>query len=224
MALPGDLINGFPALASIQDPVGLDILRHAQPLSLPAGQVVFRLGDTCAHYLLVTEGKVKVVGRALNGRELLLYRIDGCGTCVLTTSCLLGQKRYPAEGITETAVSAYALPQALFRQGLDQSPDFRNFVFNTYGQRLSSLITLVQEIAFERIDLRLARYLVEKAADRVELLLTHQDLATELGSAREVISRQLKEFERRGWLHLGRGSIQIDDLTPLREFASAHAF
>ncbi|HEY5718508.1 MAG TPA: Crp/Fnr family transcriptional regulator [Motiliproteus sp.] len=213
------LLQGFPALAALKDEAALAIMAQAQPVAVPAGQVIFRPGDPCQNYLMVVEGKVKVTGRSPSGREIVLYRIEGCGTCVLTTSCLLSRERYPAEGVSETPVLAFALPQPLFQQALAISVELRDFIFNAYGKRLSAMISLVQEVAFERIDLRLARFLVNQTSKRIELQATHQELATELGSAREVISRQLKEFEHRGWIQLGRGSIRVDDIDSLRRFA-----
>ena len=210
------LAQAYPGLAQIGDPVGREALAQAQLLTVPAGQAVFRTGDACQNYLLVVSGKVKVVGRSTSGREIVLYRIDECGTCVLTTACLLGNDSYPAEGVTETEVQAFAIPRLTFEQALSQSDGLRNFIFKSYGNRLSALIGLVQQLAFERIDFRLARYLLKHGRERIELQITHQDLATELGSAREVISRQLKAFEQKGWIQLGRGTIRVDDLDGLR--------
>ena len=206
----------FPGLSRITDSVGKEILSQARLLELPAGQIIFSPGDHCENYLLVVEGSVKVLGRSLNGREIILYRIENAGSCVLTTSCLLSKDNYAAEGVTETAVKAFAISRSAFKQGLEQSSGFRDFIFKAYGERLSALITLIQEVAFERIDLRLARYLCSRGEKQVELHCTHQELATELGSAREVVSRQLKIFEKQGWIHLGRGTIQLNDLESLQ--------
>lgn len=215
------LLQSFPALANLNDDAARAILCQAQAMEVPAGQVVFRPGDPCQAYLMVADGRVKVTGRSPSGREIVLYRIEGCGTCVLTTACLLSQERYPAEGMTETPVLAFALPQPLFQQALAISPELREFIFNAYGSRLSAMISLVQEVAFERIDLRLARFLVQQSEHRIEVHATHQQLATELGSAREVVSRQLKDFERRGWIQLGRGTIRVAAIDHLRRFADS---
>lgn len=211
------LQHKYPQLCRVGDEVGADILASAQLLTVPAGQKVFRAGDPCQNYLLVVSGRIKVVGRSPGGREIVLYRIEECGTCVLTTACLLGNDPYPAEGVTETEVQAFVIPRPRFEQALNRSAELRQFVFESYGARLSSLIGLVQELAFERIDLRLARYLAEHTRDQVELQVTHQELATELGSAREVISRQLKQFEQQGWIELGRGTIKVKEISALRE-------
>ncbi|RDE18743.1 Crp/Fnr family transcriptional regulator [Motiliproteus coralliicola] len=205
----------FPTLAGVDDAEGRAILSEAMLLEVPPGQSVFRVGDPCQNFLMVAAGQVKVIGRGSSGREILLYRIDQGGTCVLTTACLMGHDAYPAEGITETTVQAFAIPRQRFEQALAGSEGLRRFVFASYGERLSDLIRLVQQLAFERIDLRLARYLIENCRERIELQVTHQQLAIELGSAREVVSRQLKSFERQGWISLGRGTIRVEHLAGL---------
>ena len=221
VSAPQLLLQRFPALADIDDQAGLAVLAQARLLEVPAGQTLFSPGDQCSNYLLVVDGCVKVLGRGSTGREIVLYRIENSGSCVLTTSCLLGQEPYAAEGVTETAVKAFAIPRNAFDEGLANSSRFRQFIFAAYGERIGSLIKLVQEIAFDRIGPRLARYLCQRGADQIELHCTHQELATELGSAREVVSRQLKEFERQGWIQLSRGSIRIDDLGPLQALADS---
>ena len=189
----------------------LDLFDHATELQLPAHTTVFRQGGQCNQYLLIVEGTVRVISRAENGREIVLYRLGPGDSCVLTTSCLFGSRRYPAEGITDSAASALALPAGQFHRTVEESPAFRRFVFASFGEHLASLITLVEEVAFGRLDVRLARQLLELAGHLDTVQCTHQALATELGSAREVISRQLKELELRGLVRLQRGSVTLTD-------------
>src|SRR5690606_5562781 len=129
-------------------------------------------------------------------------------------------EHYPAEGITETEVRAVILPADRFYEGIAKSPGFRDFVFLTYGKRILDLILLVEEVAFGRIDIRLAQCLLVYAGHAQSIVNTHQELATELGTAREVISRQLKDFERRGWVKLRRGKIDILDPDAMRMLVS----
>jgi len=209
----------FPQLAEI-GPGNGGLLQQARQVQLPAQTPVFRQGDVCQHYLLVLAGSVRVLTRAQNGREIVLYRLGAGDSCVLTTSCLFGNARYPAEGITDSAVTALAIPAADFHRVLQESATFREFVFHSFTTHLASVITLVEEVAFGRLDARLARYLLEHCdAERV-LRTTHQALATELGSAREVISRLLKELELQGRLELQRGSIRILDPVALQALAA----
>ncbi len=209
MTPPTDWWAQFPRLAPLADAAWLELRRSARVMTLPAGITVFRAGDVCENYMLVLEGSVRVQKLAENGREITLYRLEGGDSCVLTTSCLLARERYPAEGVTETEVTAAVLPVAGFFKALDQSPGFRQFVFTAYGQRLSDLIVLVEEVAFGRIDQRLCARLLELANAEGLVEATHQELAAELGTAREVVSRQLKDFERQGLLQLSRGRIHI---------------
>ena len=203
--------RAFPQLGEIDDAVINSIMNKAGIINMPAKATAFHQGDTCSNYLLIVSGRIKVLTRAENGREIVLYRLSDGDSCVLTTSCLFGSARYPAEGITETEVVALAIPAAEFHEALQQSKSFREFVFGSFSLHLGSLITLVEEVAFGKLDIRLARHLAKLSADDTSIDTTHQQLATELGSAREVISRQLKDFESKGWLKLHRGSIEIID-------------
>lgn len=205
----------------ITDEIGKNILQHASRITLPANTTVFHQGDVCQNYILVQKGSVKVFTRAENGREVVLYRVGDGESCTLTTTCLFTNNKYPAEGVTETEVQALVINRNNFNKGLEQSADFRRMVFDGYSQRLTDIITLVEEISFGRIDARLAKALLQHAVGEMTLHITHQDLAAELGSAREVISRQLKEFERRGWLILQRGSIELTNTRELENLARA---
>ena len=212
--------HALPQLADIDAADACGLLDEAREVSLPAQTTVFRQGDRCRHYLLVLEGGVKVLTRAPNGREIVLYRLGAGDSCVLTTSCLFGNTRYPAEGITETAVIALTIPADLFQRALQESAAFREFVFRSFSAHLASVISLVEEVAFGRLDSRLARQLLDRCDLQLVVSTTHQALATELGSAREVISRLLKELEVQGSLELQRGSIRILDRAALEVLAA----
>jgi len=212
--------QSFPRLYDLNDAVINDLMNNALPLSMPAKATAFHQGDLCSNYLLILSGRIKVLTRAENGREIILYRLGDGDSCVLTTSCLFGNARYPAEGIAETDVTALAIPADQFNHAIQQSKHFREFVFGSFSSHLGSLISLVEEVAFGKLDIRLARHLLKLCSDRTTIQTTHQQLATEIGSAREVISRLLKEFESRGWLKLSRGSVEILDKQSLEEAAS----
>jgi CRP/FNR family transcriptional regulator len=218
-----DWTDAFPELQALDDPAWRSIRQSARIVTLPAGTRVFRDGGSCGSYVLVLKGRVRVQKVSEGGREIVLYRVSGGQGCVLTTSCLLAGKDYPAEAVAETEVRAVVIPTSEFDRGLAESPGFRHFVFSNYGRRLTELIMLVEDIAFGRVGQRLAQSLLEHADDGGSISATHQNLAVELGTAREVISRQLKEFERRGWVKLHRGRIDILDPGALRALAQAPA-
>ncbi len=201
-------LDRFPVLKQIEHEDWRSALSQVRYLSLPKGAVVFHEGDACQSYLLVLEGGVRVQKLSESGKEIVLYRVESGQSCILTTSCLLSHERYHAEAVTETELKAVAIPHQAFQQALG-SPGFREFVFASYGERISGLVMLIDAIAFGRMDSRLAHTLIALADAGGSVRITHQDLARELGSAREVISRLLKEFERLGMVALQRGKIQL---------------
>jgi len=211
----------LPELEKSADDVVRQLFDSSAVISLPEKNTVFHQGDACENYLVILHGRVKVFTRAENGREILLYRLSQGDSCVLTTSCLFGNKNYPAEGSTETDVIALAIPSARFNDALQQSITFREIVFSAFSSHLSELIELVEEVAFGKIDVRLAKLLLSQRDENNTITSTHQNIATELGSAREVISRQLKELETKGFIKINRGNIEIKDIAQLEDISGA---
>jgi CRP/FNR family transcriptional regulator len=193
------------------------IAAEARRLHLAAGQTVFRPGQACSAFLVVTGGSVKVSTSTDSGRELLLYRVGPGQTCVLTTACLLANADYDAEGMTETNTEALAIPRAMFDELMARSAAFRAFVFSSYGERLRDLIGLVQEVSQRQVDRRLARFLADRAA--APIVMTHQEIALELGTAREVVSRLLKQFAGEGLVEIERRHIVVADAMRLSRLA-----
>lgn len=208
------------ALATLPAAVRASVLAEGVPIEVGAGTVLFRPGDGCSHYLLLLAGTVRVQLVTESGHEILLYRVDPGESCVLTTSCLLAHEAYAAEGVAETAVRGVGLPAAAFDRLLATSAEFRSFVFASFGQRLSDLMLLLNEVAFRRIDARLANWLLQRGAEGGPIQATHQAIAAELGTAREVVSRQLKSYERRGLVRLARGVIDLLDRRGLADLAA----
>lgn len=218
---PPDLaLDRIPFLAALDAETRAAVVAGARRMSAPAGARVFEAGQSAEAFLILVSGRVRVHLTAENGREITLYKVEAGESCVLTTSCLLDAEAYAAEAVCETEVAAIALPRAAFRSLLDRSPAFRDAVLGAYAARVSDLILTIEETRFRRLDARLAALLLERAQEGA-LAATHQDLAAELGSAREVVSRTLKRFERAGAVGLARGLIEIKNADRLaREAAS----
>jgi CRP/FNR family transcriptional regulator len=214
-----DWITRFPELGKLTAAEQKLIAERAQVVALPPQTTVFAPGLPAENFLLVLDGTVRVQQVSSGGREIVLYRVTGGESCIMTTACLLSQDTYNAEGITETPVQAVAVPKAAFDELMARSAEFRRFVFSDYSSRITDLLHVVEEVAFERIDKRLAQKLLERTDESGHLNATHQDLAVELGTAREVVSRHLKEFQRRGWLELTRGQIVLADRSGLESLA-----
>jgi len=189
------------------------VLAESQLVQVPAGTVLFDAAQPCRGFPLVLEGAVRVAKLAPNGREILLYRVEPGQGCILSGGCLLGHSDYSARGAAESAVTLLSLPPALFQALLLESEPFRRFVFGMYGERLAEVMELVEEVAFRRLDERLAQLLVQRGP---RLDTTHQKLADELGSVREIVSRLLRGFEERGWVRLERERISVLDPQGLR--------
>ncbi|MBC7154530.1 MAG: Crp/Fnr family transcriptional regulator [Rhodobacteraceae bacterium] len=196
-------------LAGLEEDLRAELESRSRIVRLPAGATVFSPGQAADHLLLMLRGTVRVSQISGSGREIVLYRVEAGESCVMTTACMIGDQDYPAEGVAETEVEAVALPRAVFDDLAARSAMFRAFVFRAYAQRITDLFRIIDEVAFGHIDIRLAQRLLALAGDGGEVRITHQQLATELGTAREVISRQLQEFQRRGWIAQARGAVKI---------------
>lgn len=211
----------FPLLATLAGPEWQAILRQTRVVELPAGVTVYHVGDSCENYLLVLEGSVRVRMFSEGGHEIVLYRVEEGQSCILTTSCLLAKERYQAEAVTETPVRAVIFSAAGFEAALARLAGFRQFVFSAYAQRVTDLLCLIDAIAFGRMEVRLATLLLQRLGEQQELQITHQGLANELGTAREVVSRLLKEYERRGIVEPHRGRLVVKDLPQLRQMSQS---
>lgn len=215
-------IQRFPELAALPAEDQRLLTERAKEVVLPAGTTVFAPGVAAQSFLLVLEGTIRVQQVSAGGREIVLYRVTGGESCILTTSCLLSDEVYVAEGVTETEVQAIAIPKSAFEESMATSTGFRRLVFSGYSQRMADIMHVVEEVAFERLDKRLAHRLLALAGPDGVVRATHQELASELGSAREVVGRQLKELQRRGWISISRGEVSLNDIACLEEFAEEH--
>jgi CRP/FNR family transcriptional regulator, anaerobic regulatory protein len=215
-------LAAFPELPELEPEHRAEMLGSIRFNRLNEGDIAYRQGQHCHAYVMCIDGRTRVFKTSESGREILLYQVGPGETCVLTTSCLMAGRPFPAESTAETDVLHAALPASVFHRLLTASVPFRQFVLNNYGDLLSSLITLVDEVAFASLDLRLARRLLAEADDQGIVAKTHQQLGLDLGSVREVISRYLGEWERVGWVRASRGSIEVRDPRALASYGASN--
>lgn len=206
------------SLTALDDETSQQLLAVSRVVELDAGQFVFHLGDSCEAFVILIDGQVRVQLTSAGGREVTLYRIGPGGSCLLTTSCLFSHELYPAEALAESTTRALVVPKYAFEQLLQQSSSFRAYVFQGFARRLADVIGRIETIALTSIDSRLANAILS-LHDSGRQSITHQALAVELGTAREVVSRRLKRMESDGWLTLGRGRITVRDPDALRREA-----
>ena len=210
------LLQCYPVLTDLSAAKVDTLLANSMLVSLQVGTVVFDENQPCQGFPLLLSGSVRVIKAAANGRELQLYRVATGESCILTSSCLLGHAAYPARGIVDQDVEMLVLPPASFKDLVASHPPFRDYIFSLFSERLTDLMQLVTAVAFQKLDQRLAALLVARPTP---IISTHQALADELGSAREMVSRLLKGFADQGWLKLGREYIEITDIAALRQFS-----
>ncbi|MBK6971499.1 MAG: Crp/Fnr family transcriptional regulator [Candidatus Methylophosphatis roskildensis] len=210
-----DLVALYPVLNDLPPDALALLMQAAKRVALPAASVVFDEQQACHGFPFVLKGGIRVVKAAPNGRELPLYRVTPGETCVITSSCLLGHTDYNARGIAEEQTELLLLPRDTFEALLAHEP-FRAFVFQLFSDRIADLMQLIEEVAFHKLDQRLAALLLGRGR---LVHATHQQLADELGSVREIVSRLLKGFAAQSLVALGREQIEILDAAGLRRLA-----
>jgi CRP/FNR family transcriptional regulator len=210
------LLGLYPCLAHAPLQLRSAVLADAAVKHVPAGTVLFDERNECSAFPMVLSGAVRVTKAAPNGRELQLYRVLPGESCVITSSCLLGHAAYNARGEAETDTTLVALPGPLFARLMTEHEAFRTYVFRLFSERVADLMQLVEAVAFQRLDQRLAALLLARAP---VLHTTHQQLADELGSVREIVSRLLTGFSEQGMVSLGRERIEVTDAAGLRRVA-----
>lgn len=211
MQQPQQWIERFPMLSRLEDATKHMLTERSRLVDIPADSRIFGAGLVAEDMLFLLEGTVRVQQVSDTGREIVLYRVHAGESCVMTNACLFAYESNATEGITETRVQAASIPRQLFDDLVAQSAEFRNFVFFAFSRRITDLFQVIDEVAFQRLDVRLADKLLELANDQSEVTITHQSMSIELGTAREVVSRQLQEFQRRGWVALLRGKVLLLD-------------
>jgi len=211
-----DLVPLYPVLGKLPAPLRQRVGDALQRIDLPPGTVVFDESQPCRGFPFVLGGAIRVAKLSAGGRELPLYRVLAGESCIITSSCLLGHVDYNARGVSEGETTLVLLPRPLFDEMMGE-PAFRDFVFALFSERMAELMQLVEEVAFRKLDQRLAALLLGKGR---MVRATHQQLADELGSVREMISRLLKGFAEQGLVRLGREQVEVLDPAGLRRVAS----
>ncbi len=208
MLTPKEFTQAFPAFQKIPAQLMRDMLSISRTQAIPSGARIYAEGDGCTAIAFVLSGEIRVYKVGETGREITLYEIGPGETCILNASCILAHTTYPAHAVAASNVDVLLVPSTVFRRLVTENEVMRDFVFALLSQRLSLVMELVEEVAFGRVDERLIGYLIEKSENN-SLDTTHQKIANDLGTSREVVSRLLKDFERKGQVRLSRNSITL---------------
>lgn len=218
-----EIKDAFPFINDM-DPREIEELLNVVSIgAYPTGTVILEEGHACKNIALIIGGSIRVYKLSTEGKEITLYRIGRGDTCVLIVSCLMGNKEYPAIAEVEENVSLMMIPESYFKQLFFKKPAWQEFVFNTLSERLTEVMLVVEEIAFKSMDKRIAAFVyenIDKSSKDSVLEITHEVIAMELGTAREVVSRVLKDFEKKDIVALTRGKIFIKNKILLKKIAS----
>jgi CRP/FNR family transcriptional regulator len=187
---------------------------------IPTGRDVFLEGDHVDAIALLISGTVRVYKIGETGRQITLYRFGNGQSCILTANAILSQKTFPAIATVEQDAEAIMVPADVFRRWVGQYHEWREFVFDLLSQRLSSVMAIVDEVAFRHMDARLASFLLRRSRNQNPVNITHQEIASELGSSREVISRLIEDFAEGSLIRSIRGQVEVLDEAGLESRAS----
>jgi CRP/FNR family transcriptional regulator len=203
--------QSLPVLQGAGPEMVREFLANAYYARIPANRDIFAEGDQAHAIALLLSGRVRVYKIGETGREITLYRFGSGESCVLTANAILSHQTFPALATVESDVEAIMIPAGIFRDWIDRFEPWRNFVFDLLAQRLANMLVVVDEVTFRRMDARLATLLLRRSQIQNPITATHQELASELGSSREVISRLLADFADEGLIKMMRGRIEIID-------------
>ena len=218
-ALENRLLETFAFLHDCDDHLYKEFLRTAFLARLKKGQSICSEGAACEHLALVLSGSARVYKLGESGREITLYRIGPGKSCILTASCIVSQQPFPAFAECENELEAILIPAGTLHRWMAESAPWRDYVFGLVAQRIADIISVVEEVAFNRVDRRIAAHLVKrcKTSSNNTIQSTHQEIASDLGTSREVVSRILKDFENKNLIKVARGAITICNLNGLEE-------
>ena len=212
------LIQRFPLLVDSSAEFRETFFRSATLVRIPAAHTIASEGSECGQLALVLSGTVRVYKLAESGREITLYRISSGDSCVLTASCIMSDTPFPAIAETEVDVEALIIPSRQASEWMSGSKPWSAFIFGLISRRLADVITVLENVAFLRMDERIAAYLIAIASQGATVNITHHEIAADLGTTREVVSRILKGFDDKGLVEGARGKLTINDLQGLQAY------
>ena len=199
-------LSAFTFFSHLSSELQHFVRTHARPITVSKNTILFYQGDVCTDILFLTEGNVRLYIQGEGIEEITLYTLKPLEQCVVNTASLVSQNVAIGTAITESDISGYLLDYESIRSLMSQSPEYLSFIFSLFTVRLASLATLVEDIKFKRLDVRLLEWLAHQENSRIEM--THEQIATQLVTSRVVISRLLKDLEHKGKVHLERGAIE----------------
>lgn len=204
-----DLERAFPFILNLDAPLRQEFKKASSLVSIKQGSQLSDSGESCRFMTFVLAGCIKIFKLSPEGREITLFRVNPGECCIMSAACILSGKPFSAMAVAEEDLSAIALSGAVFMDLFSRSEVLRQYIMGTFADRFEAMAMLLEEVTFNRMDKRLAKFLLQRSgAGKIEI--THEAIALELGTAREVISRLLSDFQKKGHVRLSRGEIYIE--------------
>ncbi len=209
--------QALPFLATKESPFSHSFFKHASLITAQKNQHICLEGGECQNLALLLNGTARIYKLGENGKEITLYRIGEGESCILTASCILSGEPFPAYAVCEKEVTAVVISALNVKQWLAKHSIWRDYIFGLISHRLSNIISVVEEVVFRRMDARIAQYLIDATPNSASVQTTHQVIASDLGTSREVVSRILKDLEQAEFIQINRGNVTILDRENLRK-------
>ncbi len=209
------IAEALPFLKKGDSQIAREFRQAAYFARIPEGKDIFVEGDAVQAIALILSGNVRVYKIGEQGREITLYRFGLGESCILTANAIMNQQTFPAVALVESEAEAIMVPADTFRDWIRRYDEWRNFLFDLLSQRLASVMGIVDEVVFHRMDARIAALLLRRTEQGSVIQMTHQEIAAELGTSREVVSRILEGFDAAGLISSSRGQIEILDAAEL---------
>jgi len=208
----------LPFLLTAAPKIKRDFIEIAYYAKIPSGREIFAEGDEVNGIALLMSGVVRVYKLSQTGREITLYRFGEGESCIITANAILHQQDFPAIAVVEQDAEAVIIPADTFKDLVRRYDPWRDFLFTLVSQRLSRVMEIIEEVAFQRMDHRIASFLLERSKLENPISITHQEIANEIGSSREVVSRLLEDFTKQDFIYLSRGEIKVINFEGLKSF------
>ena len=210
----------FPFIANLEAELRREFENACTLHFMEQGRQLAGSGAPCQFMTFVIAGCIKIYTLSLEGREITLFRVKTGDCCIMSAACILSGRPFPAMAVVEETVTAVALSGAAFLEFFGRSAELRHHVMDMFADRFAAMSTLVEEVTFNRMDKRLAKFLAQKQHHE-KLEITHETIASELGTAREVVSRLLSDFQKKGYVRLSRGELVIENIAALLRLAES---
>lgn len=207
-----ELSKIVPFFSSASEEINSEFAKNCMAQSFKKGVVLSMEGDSVTYFPILKSGTIRVYKVGSSGQEITLYRINPGESCILTISCLLAKNNFPAIAAVEKDSEVLLITATKLREWIKKYDVWAEYIYNYLSKVLMNVLKIIENISFKKMDVRIIEYLIENFKKKGKILqLTHQQIAHDIGTAREVVSRTLKDLEAQKNISQSRGKIIIEN-------------